>query len=165
MRKIPGPYNVSESHTTLPAYDRKPEYDKMKWDRDVMVRMRDGVHVCVDVYRPDASGKFPALLAFCAWNKDLQTPDATENNGPQPAWSPFWFGGQEAGDSRFLTSRGYAHIIGNPRGIGKSEDSPAGTPPMAPNMDFYDLIEWIAAQPWCDGNVGMLGRSAFAGAQ
>jgi putative CocE/NonD family hydrolase len=137
----------------------------MKWDRDVMVRMRDGVHVCIDVYRPDDPGKFPALLAFCAWNKDLQTPDATENNGPQPAWSPFWFGGQEAGDSRFLTSRGYAHIIGNPRGVGKSEDSPAGTPPMAPNMDFYDLIEWIAVQPWCDGNVGMIGISAFAGAQ
>ncbi|OGO24692.1 MAG: hypothetical protein A2144_06365 [Chloroflexi bacterium RBG_16_50_9] len=165
MRRISGPYKISESHTTLPAYDRKPDYDKMKWDRDVMVRMRDGVHLCVDVYRPDADGKFPALLAISMWNKDLQTPDATENNGPQPAWSPFWFGGQEAGDSRFLTSRGYVHVVGNIRGVGKSEDAPPGTHPMAPNMDFYDLIEWIAAQPWCDGNVGMIGISAFAGTQ
>jgi hypothetical protein len=29
MRRIPGPFNVSESHTPPPAYDRKPEYDKM----------------------------------------------------------------------------------------------------------------------------------------
>ena len=30
---------------------------------------------------------------------------------------------------------------------------------------MYDLIEWIAKQPWCDGNVGMVGISAFGGAQ
>jgi putative CocE/NonD family hydrolase len=29
-------------------------------------------------------------------------------------------------------------------------------------QDGYDLIEWVAAQPWCNGNVGMLGMSYFA---
>ena len=33
------------------------------------------------------------------------------------------------------------------------------------DLDAYDLIEWLAGQPWCDGNVGMVGISAFAGAQ
>ena len=28
--------------------------------------------------------------------------------------------------------------------------------------DMYDLVEWVAAQPWCDGNVGMIGISCFA---
>lgn len=108
-----------------PHYDREPSYEKMKWDRDVMVSMRDGVHLCVDVYRPDAQGKFPALLAFGRHNKDLQTPEACEAYGPQPAWSPFWFGIQEVGDTRFFVSRGYVHVVGNPRGMGKSEDDPA----------------------------------------
>ena len=42
------------------------------------------------------------------------------------------------------------------RGVAKSEDGPAS------DWDYYDLIEWIAAQPWCNGNVGMVGPSDFA---
>jgi uncharacterized protein len=155
-----GPYSPP------PYYDRKPLYERMKWDRDVMVPMRDGVRICVDIYRPDAKGKFPALLAYAPHNKDMQTPDSCENSGPQPAWSPLWFGHQEAGDSRFFTSRGYAHVVGNPRGIGKSEDGgDVEDPWIGAHWDLYDLIEWIAGQPWCDGNVGMIGISAYGGNQ
>jgi uncharacterized protein len=153
-----GPYSPP------PRYDREPTHDKMKWDRDVMVTMRDGVRLCVDVYRPDAPGKFPALLAFARHNKDMQTPEACEHSGPQPAWSPFWMGNQESGDTRYLVSRGYVHVVGNPRSVGKSEDgasSPLGH--FKIGTDYYDLIEWIAGQPWCDGNIGMIGISAYAG--
>jgi predicted acyl esterase len=45
------------------------------------------------------------------------------------------------------------------RGVGKSEDG------GSPEWDYYDLIEWLAQQPWCDGNIGMIGISAFGGAQ
>ena len=45
------------------------------------------------------------------------------------------------------------------RGTGKSDGG------GSPEWDMYDLIEWIAKQPWCDGNVGMIGISAFGGAQ
>jgi len=134
-------------------------YDKMTQQRDIMVPMRDGVHLCVDIYRPDAPQKFPALLAIAPHNKDLQTPEVAEAAPPQPAWSTLWMGPVEGGDTEYLVSRGYAHIIGNIRGMGKSED---GGPP---EWDFYDLIEWVAQQPWCDGNIGMIGISAFAGAQ
>jgi hypothetical protein len=51
------------------------------------------------------------------------------------------------------------HVIGMPRGVGKSEGGGART------FDCYDLIEWIAAQPWCDGNVGMVGISGFGAEQ
>ncbi len=163
MKKIVNEFTVTESHSPLPEYDRPPSYTGIKQERDVMVPMRDGVRICVDVYRPEAEGKFPALLAFAPHNKDLQGPEAAEAFGPQPAWSPLWFGGQEAGDTRFFVSRGYVHIIGNPRGVGKSEDSK--TPGTTAPTDSYDLIEWIASQPWCDGNIGMVGISAYAGAQ
>ena len=175
MDKKAGNYVLGGPYSPPPHYDRKPSYDKMKWDRDVMVRMRDGVHLCIDVYRPDAQEKFPAILSFAAHNKDLQTPNACEHFGPQPPWSPLWIGAQEAGDTRFLVSRGYVHVVGNPRGEGKSDDDPVTAnaepwnkpwSPWGPTpSDLYDLIEWIAQQPWCDGNVGMIGISAFGGAQ
>ena len=50
-------------------------------------------------------------------------------------------------------------MIGNPRGVGKSEGGGSRA------FDSYDLIEWIAAQPWCDGNVGMVGISGFGAEQ
>ena len=140
-------------------YDRAPTYSGMIAERDVMVRMRDGVHLCVDIYRPDATEKFPALLAFAIYNKDMQGPDMAEAIPPQPAWSTLWMGPMEAGDTRYFVSRGYVHVIGTPRGIAKSEGGGART------FDSYDLIEWIAAQPWCDGNVGMVGISGFGAEQ
>ena len=90
-------------------------------ERDVLVPMRDGVKIAVDVFRPDTTEKLPALLALAIHNKDLQGPDLARAGGTQPAWSTLWTGPAEAGDTRFLVSRGYVHVIGNPRSIGKSE--------------------------------------------
>ena len=140
-------------------YDREPTIAAIARDMDVMVPMRDGVKICVDVYRPDAPGKFPALLAFAIYNKDFQGPDMAAALPPQPAWSPLWTGPMEAGDTKFFVSRGYVHVIGSPRGVGKSEGGGSR------EWDCYDLIEWIAAQPWCDGNVGMVGISGFGAEQ
>lgn len=141
------------------SYERPPLYDGMITERDVYVPMRDGVEICVDVYRPPSEEPLPALLAFAIYNKDIQGPQASSALPPQPAWSPLWMGPQEAGDTRFLVSRGYAHVIGMPRGVGKSRGGGART------WDSYDLIEWIAEQPWCDGNVGMIGISGFGAEQ
>ena len=59
----------------------------------------------------------------------------------------------------FFVSRGYVHVVGSPRGIGKSDGGGSR------QWDSYDLIEWIAQQPWCDGNVGMVGISGFGAEQ
>ena len=128
----------------------------LRAERDVLVPMRDGVSICVDVYRPDSDEPVPALLAFAIYNKDVQGPGGLP---PQPAWAPLWTGPLEAGDTRLFVSRGYAHVIGMPRGFGKSGDGGSRA------WDSYDLIEWIAEQPWCDGNVGMVGISGFGAEQ
>jgi len=141
------------------AYDRAPTYDRMIADKDVAVPMRDGVNLSVDIYRPDSTEKFPVLLAFSIYNKDLQGPDVAASLPPQPAWSSLWAGLLEAGDTKFFVSRGYVHVIGSPRGIFKSDGGGSR------QWDSYDLIEWIAAQPWCDGNVGMVGISGFGAEQ
>jgi putative CocE/NonD family hydrolase len=137
------------------TYERAPEHAGIVREVDVVVPMRDGVKLVLDVYRPDAPGRFPALLAFGGHPKHIQGPDFAAATPPQPSWSTLWTGHMESGDTQFFVSRGYIHVIGSPRGIGKSESGGSR------DWDAYDVIEWIAAQPWCDGKVGMAGIGAF----
>ncbi|MFC2014333.1 CocE/NonD family hydrolase, partial [Chloroflexota bacterium] len=67
----------------------------------------------------------------------------------------------EAGNTEFFVSRGYVHVIADVRGTGYSEGEYV-TFSREEQEDGYDLVEWIAGQPWCNGNVGMLGMSYFA---
>jgi putative CocE/NonD family hydrolase len=153
---------------------------KVKTEKDIMVRMRDGVRIAVDVHRPNAeSKKFPAILAWGQWAKDLQEAVRWLVNKPQPYYdSPFWDGTLEAGNFMYTVPRGYAHVIPDPRGVGNSECDKEPTnaasgiaqdifnfDALHKQEDIYDLIEWIAAQPWCDGNVGMMGPSSYFAAQ
>lgn len=141
------------------GYDRAAEFAEIHAERDVPVAMRDGVRIVVDVYRPAVERRFPVLLAFGGHSKELQGPDVTRDMPPQPAWSSLWVGHFEAGDTRYFVSRGYVHVIGSPRGMHKSGDGGSR------EWDSFDLVEWIVRQPWCDGNVGMVGIGAFAAEQ
>jgi uncharacterized protein len=129
-------------------------------ERDLRIRMRDGVRLAIDVYRPDSKGPFPVLYAAALHNKDMQGPDMGDVLPPQPANVPLWFGPLEAGDTRRFIANGYVHVIAQPRGSAKSEGHYGNE-----NTDHYDLIDWISQQPWCDGNVGMVGISGYAGEQ
>jgi len=132
----------------------QPKYG-IKTERNISVAMRDGVHLSINVFHPDARGKFPALIAmsgYCKEEMELLMP-------PQPLnRSAVWDGNIEAGDFNDYVPRGYIHIIGDVRGTGASE----GQFPGPEGQDCYDLIEWAAKQPWCDGNVGMVGYSYFS---
>ena len=90
----------------------------------------------------------------------MQGPDVADVLPPQPAHAPLWFGPIEAGNTRRFVANGYAHVIAQPRGSGKSEGHYGHE-----DTDHYDTIEWITHQPWCDGNVGMVGISGYAGEQ
>jgi putative CocE/NonD family hydrolase len=134
----------------------------VKVEKDVMVPMRDDVRLSTDVYRPDGPGdRFPALLAFAYWAKDVQEAIAWMADKKQAYYdTPFWDGNMEACDFNYTVPRGYVHVIPDPRGIGNSEGY--GTQPWFDPRDCYDMIEWIAAQPWCNGRVGMIGPSAYS---
>src|SRR5260370_23407834 len=90
-------------------------------ERDISVAMRDGTRLAVDVYRPDAPGKYPVLYASALHNKDIQGPDIADILPPQPAHAPLWFGPIEAGDTRRFIANGYVHVIAQPRGSANSE--------------------------------------------
>jgi predicted acyl esterase len=125
-------------------------------EKDVDVPMRDGARLKADVFRPDDGGKFPAILNLGPYQKDKLwvVPDTLEEAGnPHMNWetvNPHWW-----------VPRGYAAVRVDGRGSGKS---PGQCEPWshAESIDFYDAIEWAAAQPWCNGNVGLSGISYFA---
>ena len=131
-------------------------------EEDVYVTMRDGVRLAVDIFRPAAPGKFPALLAMSPYGKEGQKILLP----PQPLdKSALWDGNIEAGDTNDIVSRGYAHVIVDLRGTGYSEGQYVGLHAKAEGEDGHDLVEWIAERPWCNGNVGMTGYSYFGEVQ
>ena len=125
----------------------RPQY-KMVVDRDVMVVVRDGVHIAVDVFRPDAPGEFPSLFSASPYNKDLAY---------LPSVPTFHM--RETNDFEYFVSRGYAYVHMDVRGTGKSVEGQWQLFSPDEQRDLYDVIEWIAAQPWCTGKVGMIGES------
>jgi hypothetical protein len=120
----------------------------IRHDLNVAVPVRDGIDLMADVHRPDAEGRFPALIAASPYPRQIQDLGA-----------PMGF--IEAGNTPFWVSRGYVHVIANVRGTGGSGGE-FGFFDANERRDMHDLVEWAAAQPWCDGNVGMIGISYFA---
>jgi predicted acyl esterase len=127
-------------------------------ERDVPIPMSDGVNIDCDVFRPADKGKFPAILGVQCYDKRSQTEPMF------PRGMNWKNGGFEAGDPNFYVRRGYAQIVISVRGTGRSggEYTNYGAREV---KDTCEVIDWIANQPWCDGNVGMSGVSYYAVAQ
>jgi uncharacterized protein len=125
-------------------------------EKDVDVPMRDGARLKADVFRPDDSGKFPAILNLGPYQKDkLWVPPPTLEEKPNPLMN--W----ETVNPHWWVPKGYAAVRVDGRGSGKSPGQ--GDPwSLQEAIDFYDAIEWAAKQPWCSGKVGLSGISYFA---
>ncbi|MBM4409127.1 MAG: CocE/NonD family hydrolase, partial [Chloroflexi bacterium] len=134
---------------------------RVREERDTLVTLADGTRLAVDVFRPDGPGvgPVPALVAVSPYGKDVQHMGVPQ----QPAHSITFDHSVEAGNVEFFVSRGYAMVIGDLRGTGKSEGAWWGFYNGQDQRDTAELVEWAARQPWCDGNVGMSGHSYFGG--
>lgn len=110
---------------------------EVRASRGHQARMRDGVRLSVDIYRPTEEGRYPAIL--------IHTP--YDNNSAGLRLRASWF-----------ARRGYAVALSDTRGRFDSEGEwdPFGALHKA---DGHDLVQWLAGQPWCSGKVGMLGAS------
>jgi putative CocE/NonD family hydrolase len=116
--------------------DSQPIY-KIKMEIDVRVPMRDGIKLSTDIYRPDAKGKFPAILMRTAYHSTV------------PAYTEI---------GQFYTPRGYAVVIQDVRGRFDSEGK-SWAPLKNDIKDGYDTLDWIGTQPWCNSKIGMIGGS------
>lgn len=125
-------------------------------EKDAAVPMRDGATLMADVFRPKDGSRVPAILNLGPYHKDKLwvVPDTLEEK-------PNEFMNWETVNPLWWVPRGYGAVRVDGRGSGKS---PGQCEPWSQSeaVDFYDAIEWAAAQPWCNGNVGLLGISYYA---
>ena len=115
--------------------------------RDLMVEARDGVRLATNLFLPGrdgaaAPGRFPTVVARTPYGKDFGTAAALHTH---------------------FVPDGYAVVIQDVRGRYGSEGR--WRPLSDDGADGADLLAWIAAQPWSDGKVGMVGTSYVGGTQ
>ncbi|NUM56208.1 MAG: CocE/NonD family hydrolase [Candidatus Hydrogenedentes bacterium] len=113
------------------------------------IPMRDTPHtLAADVYLPAAAGSWPVVLIQTPYNKNLFAPVFEFEFSADP----------------LLESPDYAFVVLDWRGyFGSAGAAYSGSPSRG--EDGYDAVEWIAAQPWCTGNVGTWGASALGNVQ
>ncbi len=141
-----------------------PNWQTSRREHDVIrqaclrIPMSDGIMIDADMFRPKTDQRVPALLSVHPYSKRQQY------DAMRPAGLNMANGGIEAGDSKFYARRGYAHIVASNRGTGLSGGFYCNYGPREV-QDTVEIIDWVSRQPWCDGNVGMFGVSAFAVSQ
>ncbi|CAI7599822.1 unnamed protein product [Penicillium pancosmium] len=146
------------------AEGRRPFHQETLFDEVVEIPLRDGVKIYCDIFRPVTDAKIPAILAVSPYGKNgngfrifdnipfrLGLPESATSGlekfeGPDPAeWCP----------------RGYAIVNVDIRGTWDSEGD-LYIEGSQMGLDGYDTVEFIAAQPWCNGAVSMCGNSWLA---
>jgi predicted acyl esterase len=153
-----------------PPVSISPPPRGIRFERDVPVRVRDGTVLRVNVFRPAAEGRYPVLMCAHPYGKDKLPRRRRIGYLPEfqyrvmrqsapvrvSAWTSW-----ESPDPGFWVPRGYVVVNCDLRGFGRS----AGAGNLLSDQeaeDYYDLIEWAAAQPWSGGRVGLNGVSYLA---
>lgn len=129
----------------LPApAEARAEVVQVRIRKNVMMPARDGVRLATDIYLPDGEltpqGPFPAILIRTPYDK-----------------------AGLAETAEFFTKSGYAVAVQDVRGRYSSEGTFYIYTQEGP--DGRDAVEWVAARPWCNGEVGTYGGSYLAATQ
>ncbi len=112
--------------------------------RDVRIPVRDGLELSANLWLPigtEPGDPFPAILEMIPYRKDDWRWPADEARG------------------QWLAARGFAFCRLDVRGTGSSPGIALDEYTAQETRDGYDAVEWLAAQPWSNGNVGMWGIS------
>jgi hypothetical protein len=130
---------MAEIETPFKRWVEVAEKDAASGRLEMGIPMRDGVELAADVYLPVGHGgeALPAIVEVTPYNKDNVV--------------------LMGGDFNLYRNSGYVFVGVDCRGRGKSEGDWNGFADDIP--DTYDVIEWVAQQPWCNGKVGTTGLS------
>ncbi len=110
-------------------------------ERNLEIPMRDGTRLRADLYRPEGVDRAPVLISYYPYHKDDLIGSFCEH------------------PRRYFVERGYAHLLIDFRGLGSSEGVAWEAIDAREDLDGAESVEWAAAQPWSDGNVGVWGIS------
>ena len=118
----------------------------VKLVKNVLIPMRDGVHLAADLYMPDGEtasrgwDKFSVVMEYIPYRKDEVVPQRSD----------FYL---------YFPRHGYVVARVDIRGTGASEGVNTDEYLLQEQLDGYDAIEWLAQQSWCDGHINMMGIS------
>ncbi len=125
-----------------PAYAQAPKSYEFTVEYDVPVKMRDGVTLRADIYKPKTDEKLPVLLTRTPYDKSRN-------------WvTPF---------AHRAATRGYVVVVQDVRGRFESEGE--WYPFRHESNDGYDTVEWAGTLPYTNGKVGMFGGSYVGATQ
>ena len=157
----PGKLVLKKGSVRLKGY--KPLPCDIILERDVPVKLRDGVTIYTDIFRPNDDEKHPAIMAMSPYGKEIgsQWLDDTPDHAGIPVDATSGLQKFEGPDPAYWCDHGYAIINPDVRGAYRSEGyilffgSDYG-------RDGKDIIEWAAQQSWCSGRCAMSGNSWLA---
>lgn len=131
-------------------------------EQDVAVKLRDGVTIYADIYRPsDTAEKVPVIVSWSPFGKRQSEGRGEWQLMGVPPKTVSKMAKFESADPGYWCRKGYAVANVDPRGVGNSEGN-------TPNFDSqegrdgYDFVEWAAVQDWCNGKVALYGNSGVA---
>jgi len=107
--------------------------------KNVLIPMRDGIHLALDMHVPGGEGPFPVILEYIPYRKDDVMP--------------------LTGHHHYFAQHGYIGARLDVRGTGASEGVNKDEYTRIEQEDCCEVIAWLATRPWCDGNVAMFGAS------
>ena len=148
--------------------ERSEVRDGMRIDFNVPITMDDGLVVRADVFRPVKEGRYPVLLTYGPYAKNLAFQDGypsawqrmADKHPDVTAGSSNLYQSWEVVDPEKWVPHDYVCVRVDSRGAGCS---PGFIDHFSPRetKDFYDCIEWAGVQPWSNGKVGLNGISYY----
>ncbi|MBS0573370.1 MAG: CocE/NonD family hydrolase [Proteobacteria bacterium] len=114
---------------------------KVSVTENLFVTLPDGTRLAARLWRPEGAGRVPAILEYLPYRKH----DGTRS--------------RDNDMHEYLAGHGYACIRVDIRGTGESDGTIADEYAPQEQADGCEVIAWIAAQDWCDGQVAMIGIS------
>jgi len=151
------------------ALTREVEADGMHITFDEAICVSDGLILRANVFRPVGAGRWPVLLTYGPYGKDLAFQDGygdqwrlmTTSFPEIAAGSTNKYQNWEVVDPEKWVPLGYVCVRVDSRGAGRSPGKLDAFSPQE-TQDLYDCIEWAAAEPWSNGKVGLNGISYYA---
>ena len=116
-----------------------PAVYETETDFTARIPTRSGIELGATVTRPRTQERCPALVWYDPY---------------RAAWN-----GGAGGHAAYFAPRGYAFVHLHVRGTGNSAGVSRDEYMAEETQDGYDAVQWLAEQPWCNGNIGMLGSS------
>lgn len=145
---------------TIRREGAKPLTCDILMERDVPIKLRDGVTIYADIFRPVEDGDYPAILVWSPYGKEIggQMLDDVPMRSGVPLSATSGLEKFEGPDPAYWVDKGYVIVNPDKRGAYMSEGTLLYWGHQD-SLDGCDVIEWIASQEWSNGKVGMSGNS------